>query len=340
MRRIAFLIIVVICIGVFALVRNHPKTTSNQIAQVLRPSPTVEPFYEMTIPFLRAQMYQSTLGDRISYQSQPTYTSFLTNYVSNGLKINGLLTIPKGTPPSGGFPAIVFIHGYIAPTTYKTTERYTNYVDYLAKNGFVVFKIDLRGHGSSEGEATGSYYSSDYVTDTLNAYTALENADFVNKNKIGLWGHSMAGNIVMRAFAVKPTIPAVVIWAGAGYSYVDLAAYGLQDKSYHPPATANTQSEKRQMLLDTYGSPTLDSSYWRTVAPTNYLQDLKGAVELHQAKDDVVVSIHYNEDLNALLNKTTVTHQFFEYESGGHNISGASFPVAMQRTVEFFKKYL
>ena len=47
-------------------------------------------------------------------------------------------------------------------------------MDYLAQNGFVVFKIDLRGHGDSEGEPGGGYFGADYVTDTLNAHSALE----------------------------------------------------------------------------------------------------------------------------------------------------------------------
>ena len=55
---------------------------------------------------------------------------------------NGLLTVPLGDVPAGGFPAIVFVHGYIPPEIYRTTERYVDYVDALARSGFVVFKID------------------------------------------------------------------------------------------------------------------------------------------------------------------------------------------------------
>jgi len=297
------------------------------------------PFNDMTIPYLRSRTYSSSLQQKTVYQTHPSYTSYLTSYDSEGSKVNGLLTIPNGQAPTGGWPAIVFVHGYIAPTIYKTTERYADYVDYLAKNGFVVFKIDLRGNGESEGEASGAYYSSGYVIDTLNAYVALEGAEFVNKNKIGLWGHSMAGNVTFRAFAAKPSIPAVVIWAGAGYSYIDLKTYGLHDNSYRPPQTNSEQTQKRQLLLQTYGEPST-SQFWQMVAPTNYVSDLKGAIELHQAKDDPVVSIRYNEDLNALLDKTDVPHAFYEYEHGGHNISGSSFGVAMQRTVAFYKKHL
>src|SRR5258708_9975588 len=112
--------------------------------------------------------------------------------------------------PDGGWPAIVFVHGYIDPTIYKTTQNYVAYVDYLARNGFVVFKIDLRGHDKSEGQASGAYYSSYYVIDTLNAREALKVSDFVNPNKVGLWGHSMAGKIYFRRFLVKTNISTII----------------------------------------------------------------------------------------------------------------------------------
>src|SRR5690606_32073025 len=98
------------------------------------------------------------------------------------------------------------------PSQYSTVTQYDDYIDFLARSGFVVFKIDLRGHGDSEGEAGGGYYGSDYIVDTLNAYSALEHADFVNPHAIGLWGHSMAGNVVLRSMVAKPDIPAAVIW--------------------------------------------------------------------------------------------------------------------------------
>jgi dipeptidyl aminopeptidase/acylaminoacyl peptidase len=138
----------------------------------------------------------------------------LTSYDSDGLRVNGLLTIPKGQGPH---PAIVFVHGYIAPTIYKTTERYQDYVDYLARNGFVVFKIDLRGNGESEGDPGGAYYSGDYVIDTLNAYVALQSAEFVDPARVGLWGHSMAGNVTFRALVAKKDIPAVSSGQGRLY---------------------------------------------------------------------------------------------------------------------------
>ncbi len=128
----------------FAIVRNGAEIIDDQKDQKTKEA---LPFEELTIPYLAKRAYDSDLGEKKLYQSKPTYNSYITSYISDGLKINGLLTIPKGEVPAGGWSAVVFVHGYIPPTTYKTTEKYIEYVDYLARNGLVVFKIDLRGHG-------------------------------------------------------------------------------------------------------------------------------------------------------------------------------------------------
>ena len=344
--RIAFISGVILLfsfllVGIFNFkIIKDKQSVQQKIKQSLLSSPTPFPFHELTIPALRERSYKSSLGKLALYADSGSYTSYLTSYDSDGLRINALLTEPKGEQPREGWPAIVFVHGYIAPTQYQTTERYVPYVDYLSRNGFVVFKIDLRGHGDSEGEPGGGYFGSDYVVDTLNAYAALQSADFVNSKAVGMWGHSMAGNILLRSLAVKPDIPATVIWAGAVYSYVDREKYGINDNSYRPPTlSANTQN-RRQQLMQQYGSPSATSPFWRQVIPTNYLNDFKGAIQIDHAVDDTVVNIGYSRDLMKLLDKTKIPHELNEYQSGGHNIEGISFTQAMEKTVEFFKKYL
>jgi fermentation-respiration switch protein FrsA (DUF1100 family) len=162
----------------------------------------------------------------------------------------------------------------------------------------------------------------------------------VNPGGIGLWGHSMSGNVVMRTFAVKPEIPAVVIWAGAVYTYQDNTKFGIHDGSYRPPQIANRQSGKRQQLRELYGDFSPDSPFWKQVAVTDYLKDLKGAIQIHHAVDDPVVNIGYSRNLMSLLDKTTVPHELFEYPEGGHNITGSAFTEAMRRTADFFHTHL
>lgn len=296
-----------------------------------------EPFEDLTIPFLRNRSYESALGERTIYQNKASYTSYLTSYDSDNLKINGLLTVPKGEVPVGGWPAVVFVHGYIPPTLYKTTDKYVDYVDYLARNGMVVFKIDLRGHGESEGEAGGAYYSSDYVIDVLNAYRAIQAMSEVNKNKVYLWGHSMAGNVLFRATTVEKTIPKVVIWAGAVYSYSDFVKYGLNDSSYRPAGMSIARQNRRQKIFDTYGQFAETSEFWKKVSGINYLDGVSTKFQIHHSVDDSVVNIGYSRDLKSVLESRGLGVEYFEYRSGGHNISGPSFGAAMRRTVDFLQ---
>src|SRR3989344_6808559 len=68
-------------------------------------------------------MVEQTLG------SGSNYERYIVSYKYEGLKIFALLTIPNGTPPENGWPAIIFNHGYIPPTQYRATERYVAYTD-------------------------------------------------------------------------------------------------------------------------------------------------------------------------------------------------------------------
>jgi dipeptidyl aminopeptidase/acylaminoacyl peptidase len=348
-RRIALIVVIFLFFilgGIaFYLFLGNPASPQNNASRVATalgvPTPTPMPFREMTVPYLRERKYESSLGNLEIVNSNGNYTSYLTSYDSDGLKINALLTKPAGEEPPAGWPAIVFIHGYIPPTLYQTIgPQYTDYVDYLARNGFVVMKIDLRGHGESEGTPGGGYYGSDYIIDALNAYAALQSSPFIDSRAIGMWGHSMSGNILMRSMAAKTDIPAIVIWAGAVYSYEDQRKYGIDDNSYRPPMNDTARQQKRRELFEKHGSPSAQSVFWQQVAPTNYLSDIKGAIEIHHAVDDDVVNVGYSRDLIALLDKTSVPHELYEYPTGGHNLTGVSFNLAMQRTVDFFKKYL
>lgn len=334
---IVFVFLGICLVGLMLLVPRQPaiQTSSEQIV-----SPTPMPFAELTIPYLQKREYMSELGSLVDYTKNTQYTSYTTSYSSDGLKINGLLTRPTGDMPSGGWPAVVFLHGYIPPTLYKTTENYASYVDVLAKEGFVVFKIDLRGHDESEGEPGGAYYSSDYIIDTLNSISALQQSGFVNPAKIGLWGHSMAGNVVMRSVAAKPTIAAAVIWAGAVYTYEDMLTYGIDDNSYRPPSLSTPRQQRRQQLRAQYGDFDKTSPFWKQVAITDYVNSITTPIQVHHAVDDVMVNIGYSRDLMKVLDKSPAPHELFEYPYGGHNLTGNSFNQAMQQSVEFYKKNL
>ena len=260
---------------------------------------------DLTIAALRARrsrVARSPLSS--SWPNGAGYAQYIVSYISEGNKIYGLLTVPFGDPPPGGFKAIVFNHGYIPPDSYQTTQRYVAYVGTLASHGFVVFKIDMRGHGNSEGEATGSYYSPGYTIDAIAALKSLQTLDFVDPQGIGMWGHSMAGNLVLRAMLVEPDIKAGVIWAGAVFSYDDFVTYRISDPSRPPAGSEQSPSRRRSRALITlYGEPDSARPYWQAVSLTESIDHLQSPLQIHHANDDTVVNIGYSIDLSDVLTR-------------------------------------
>lgn len=348
---VALLVVMVIAVGAaayFFLSKENSgmlDKVENPVKKIAHiptstPTPTPAPFYEMTIPGLRDRVYESELDGLTQTGSNSSYTTYRTSYDSDGNKINGLLMVPTGDIPEGGWPAVVFVHGYIPPTVYKTDSNYVSYAAALAADGLVVFKIDLRGHDESEGEAFGTYYDEGYVVDTLNAHSALENYNIVNPNKIGLWGHSMGGNVVFRGFVASEKVRKIVIWAGAVYTYEDFAKFRIDDNSYRPPTDDSKRREKRERLRETHGDFDPDDDFWKLMPGTNFLDGKLGEIQIHHAVNDTVVDIGYSRDLIEVLDSTPgVEGELFEYSTGGHNLTGSSFTTAMDRSAEFLRSY-
>src|SRR4030067_495247 len=109
------------------------------------------------LPFIFLTCLSAAWGRPSGAPATGNRAPYIPSYLSEGLKINALLTVPLGEKPAGGWPVIIFNHGFIPPDEYRTTERYVAYVDSLARHGYIVLRSDYRGHADSEGEALGAY---------------------------------------------------------------------------------------------------------------------------------------------------------------------------------------
>ncbi len=265
-------------------------------------------------------------------ESGVNYKRYLVSYKSDGLKIYGLLTVPTATPPKGGFPAIIFNHGYIPPREYVTTERYVAYQDGFARQGYVTFKSDYRGHGESEGTPSGPYGSNNYSIDVLNALSSVEKLPYVNKDKMGMWGHSMGGFLTLRALVVRPEIKASVIWGGVVVSYPDLLT------RWHRPVPSD-QKSWRVTFPKQFGNPSENPAFWNSISANSYLKDITGPIQLDYGGADETVPPEFSKILYQELQDGGKTAEIYEYPGNDHNIS-QSFSLAMQRSVDFFDRYL
>ncbi len=301
-----------------------------------------ENLHPLSIKYMRQQTYPGS--NIIIEQTLPAgsnYNQYIASYKSDGLKIYALLTVPQSTnPPAGGWPVIIFNHGYISPDHHRTTERYIAYVDVFARNGYIVFKSDYRGHGNSEGKAEGAYGSNAYTIDVLNALASLKKYKEADPNKIGMWGHSMGGGITLRSMVVSKDVKAGVIWAGVVGSYSDLLTnWRRRDQPRSEAGIPSWPTVWRQRLIDQYGEPSKNPEFWNSISATSFLNDISGPLQLHHGTGDTHVPIEFSETLNRQLKEAGKEVEYLIYEGDDHNINN-NFGLAIQRSVEFFDKYL
>ena len=336
-----------------------PAPTATQTPPPTAPPPTatLEPTpvfpsqdpYPLQIEVMRQQSYP---GSEIVFEQTlapgSNYKRYVVSYMSEGYKIHALMTIPNGPKPATGWPAIIFNHGYIPPAQYRTTERYVAYADAIARAGYIVFKSDYRGHGSSEGPPEGAYGYPGYTADVLNALASVKAYKDADPNRIGMWGHSMGGQITLRAMVVSNDIKAGVIWGGVVAPYPNVFA---RDPNRQRPRRRVTETPVppggmgpygrpwRQELTEKYGTPEQNPAFWASISPNSYLADISGPVQLDHSVTDEEVPVAASETLYKEMQAAGKPVELYTYPGDNHNIS-KNFAKAMQRTVAFFDKYV
>jgi uncharacterized protein len=336
---LASFIVIIIVVGIVNMGKGV-KNTLNSMKKNIDPVKEItEEIHPLSIENLRKGTYPgSEIKIEETLESGSNYQRYLTSYQSEGNKIYALLTVPNGEKPATGWPVIVFNHGYIPPAEYRTTERYIAYTDAFSRNGYIVFRSDYRGHGNSEGKANGGYGNNDYTIDVLNAIASIKKYKGSDPNRIGMWGHSMGGYITLRSMVVNKDIKAGSLWAGVVASYPDLLTNWRRGTVTSPqPTRAN--GGWRQTLVQKYGNPSVNSSFWNSISANSYLKDISGPVEIQHGTEDTDVPVEFSEKLDAQLKEASKESDLYIYPGDDHNLS-QNLSVALQRSVEFFDEHV
>ena len=128
----------------------------------------------------------------------------------NGKHIRAKLFRPVSVTSDNPSPGIVFVHGY-----QNNRESGDAYNIELAKRGFVVLGIDAIGRGNSDIPNDQEDPDFDDNFGTRSSVQYLRSLPFVNKNNIGVMGHSMGAKFAYEVALDDPNINAVVIIGSA-----------------------------------------------------------------------------------------------------------------------------
>jgi len=122
-------------------------------------------------------------------------------------------TYPK---TGSNFPTAILITGSGSQDRDETIlghKPFAVLADYLTKKGYAILRIDDRGTGKTTGSLI-NVTSADFAKDIEAGLAYVKTRNEVNKNKLGLIGHSEGGVIAPMVAAEHKEIDFIVLWAG------------------------------------------------------------------------------------------------------------------------------
>lgn len=274
----------------------------------------------------------------------------LLSFHVDGLKQYALMVKPQGQPPRQGFPILIMNHGHVpAPADYArmengTTRRPGSYYRGLpvayAEAGFLVIAPDFRGHNVSEGAryASGFLASAWYTRDVLAVVAATETLEIADISRIYMWGHSMGGEVSLRALLSRKNIKAASLWSTVYGSYDRQAYYysmvgdGDDTDSLDDGAEA---MDRYQAELVGYGEDFLAAA----TNPAFHTRLLQAPLIIHHARSDRGAPFLWSVDLVADLRAHGKPYRFFRYPGSDHLFKGRQRQLAVDRDVAYFNSH-
>ena len=266
-----------------------------------------------------------------------SYQKFLISYRSGDLTVSGVMNVPRGKIPEGGFPVLILNHGLIHPDIYFSGRGSKREQDFFARRGYITIHPDYRGYGTGDEkfvcdptlswtkEGCRHDFYTGYTQDVSALIDALKEIKpkFIDLSRMGMWGHSMGGGMAARVMVLRPEIRAYVLFAPISAD--------VEDNFYElKPGEAN-------LLYKTYGAP--GAEIYKKISPLSYFSEVSSPVQLHHGLADKDVPIEFSEKMYDALKSYGKKVEFFKYAGEAHEF-GDAWQVAAERALQFFDKYV
>ncbi|GHO50715.1 alpha/beta hydrolase [Ktedonospora formicarum] len=125
---------------------------------------------------------------------------------SEDVECAGTLYLPETLSPAHTAPAVVLGHG----TASVKEMHLPSFARHFVEAGLIALAIDYRFLGESGGEPRQTVNPRAQAEDMRNAMSWLEQQPEVDANRIGIWGTSAGGGVVLHVAALDQRVKAVV----------------------------------------------------------------------------------------------------------------------------------
>jgi dipeptidyl aminopeptidase/acylaminoacyl peptidase len=223
----------------------------------------------------------------------------------DGLRIPAWYAIPRGPKPSGGFPAVMWVHG--GPAS-QTRANFRADIQMLLSQGFAVLMPNARGstgYGRAYMLADEVEKRPDFLEDLAAGRAWLAAQPNIDPSRIGIMGQSYGGWAVLAAVTLQPEL-----WK-AGVDY-----YGIADFA---TLLERTGPWRRDHRAREYGFPGTDDALFEKISPIHHIERVVAPMLLLHGDRDPRVPMHESEQFSEALElrQKKVTYERFSYAGHG-----------------------
>ena len=252
------------------------------------------------------------------------------SYISDGLRITGLIAIPLETGPH---PGVIINHGFFPVDRYYPGKGTKHEMGALAARGYLVAAPDYRGYGNSDpGDNT---FLPGFVHDVRNLVPALSELEQVDSSRLAMMGHSMGAGITLQCLATGSNVHAAALLG---------AVTAREPERYEARRYRWTNGTSAARSLEDFvarfGTPTDAPDSYERMSTINYLDAITAPIIMHHGAKDEVCPITWGFDLRDALLAAGKTVEFHQYTDAGHVLRDADFEQMVDRTDRFFRRQL
>ena len=268
-----------------------------------------------------------SINANLAQNQGPKTVEFFKINTADGTEMDGWMVKPKNFDPSKKYPVVFFVYtepwGANVKDSYGVT-RNRNYQGDMAEDGYIYISIDNRGTPAPKGRA---WRKSIYrkigrlnISDQAEAAAQIIKWDFVDPERVAVWGHSGGGSATLNLLFQHPDI------YKTGISLAAVANQLTYDNIY----------QERYM-----GLPQENLEDFVAGSPITHAKNLQGnLLYIHGTGDD---NVHY-DNAEMLINEL-IKHgklfQFMPYPNRSHGIGEGEGTTAHLRKLytDYLKRY-
>lgn len=248
----------------------------------------------------------------------------------DGLEIPCLLYKPKGIREGEKVPALLWIHG--GPGG-QTRLNYSPSLQYLVNHGYAILAVNNRGssgYGKTFYAADDRKHGDADLKDCIESKKLLASLGYVDENRIGIYGGSYGGYMVMAALAFAPEEFKV------GVNLFGVTNWLRTLKSI-PPWWASF----RESLYAELGDPIKDSVALYNKSPLFHASRItKPFIVLQGSNDPRVLQVE-SDEIVASARKNNVPVEYVIFPDEGHGFEKKDNNIkASEEVLKFLDKYL